>query len=236
MKKNVFYSLVIIAVFSVLLASCYLPASKTPAKPPQLLSGTPGAPTATSPIKDIISGTATAIARAASPTVVIVQPTGKVVPTNAAVATKPASVQPTTVVINPQPTTAVINPQTTTVPTTVVIPPLTRPSTYTLQKGEWPICIARRYDLNMGSLLSINGLSLDSRPGVGTVLQIPKTGSWDSGARALKSHPGKYTVKSGDTANSIACDYGDVDPEAILAVNGLSSSSSLSAGQTINIP
>ena len=53
----------------------------------------------------------------------------------------------------------------------VPIPTLDRPSTYTLQKGEWPICIARRYDVNLNDLFNLNGLNMESRPAMGAVLK-----------------------------------------------------------------
>ncbi len=118
------------------------------------------------------------------------------------------------------------------------IPTLSRPDTYTLQKGEWPICIARRYDLNLSSLFSANGLNMNSRPQVGFVLKIPSTGNWDSsahGARALRAHT-DYTVGAGDTIYSIACYYGDVSPEGILAANGLSSAADIKVGMKLTIP
>lgn len=118
------------------------------------------------------------------------------------------------------------------------IPTLARPSTYTLQKGEWPICIARRFDLNLSSFFSANGLNMNSRPAVGVVLKVPSTGNWDSnahGARALRAHT-DYTVKAGDTVYTIACYYGDVSPEGILAANGLSSPADVKTGMTLKIP
>ena len=117
-----------------------------------------------------------------------------------------------------------------------VIPTLERPKSYTLKKGEWPICIARRFDLNVASLLSLNGLGMDSKPGVGTVLNIPQSGSWDSGARALKSHPSVFTVKAATEIYTIACAFGDVSPEGIAAANGLESPYTLTAGNTLKIP
>ncbi len=119
----------------------------------------------------------------------------------------------------------------------VAVPTLTRPSTYTLQKGEWPICIARRYDLDINSLFSANGLSMASKPGVGTVLKIPSSGNWSEaafGKRALRAH-GDYKVNSGDTVYTIACYFGDVSPEAILAVNGISEGD-VKSGMTLKIP
>jgi LysM repeat protein len=79
---------------------------------------------------------------------------------------------------------------------------------------------------------------MNSKPAVGFVLKIPASGTWSAnyGARSLKSHPATYTVVSGDTVYTIACRYGDVAPEQILAANGLSSASDIKAGMKINIP
>jgi len=110
------------------------------------------------------------------------------------------------------------------------------PATYTLQKGEFPFCIARRFDLNQSELLALNGLNLDSKPGVGTVLKLPKTGNGFVSNRALKSHPTDYTVKSGDTIYTIACQFGDVSPDMIVLQNNLQSPYNLSSGQKLRIP
>lgn len=121
----------------------------------------------------------------------------------------------------------------------VPTPVVERPTTYTLQRGEWPLCIARRFDLDVSSFFSANGLSMNSKPGAGTVLNIPASGNWDSatyGARSLKDHPTTYTVAAGETVYSIACKFGDVAPESILAVNNLTGASDLQTGATINIP
>ena len=48
----------------------------------------------------------------------------------------------------------------------------------------------------------------------------------------LNPHPDTYTVEAGDTVYSIACFYGDVSPEAIIAVNQLEEPYELTAGQT----
>ena len=81
-------------------------------------------------------------------------------------------------------------------------------------------------------------MNMNSQVQVGTVLKIPSTGNWDSsahGSRSLRSHS-DYAVKAGDTANTIACYYGDVSPEGILAANGLSSSGDIKSGMTIKRP
>lgn len=111
-----------------------------------------------------------------------------------------------------------------------------RPTTYTLQQGEWPLCIARRFNLDAADFLALNGLTMDSKPSAGTVLKIPASGTWSYGSRSLIKHPATYTVKSGDTIYSIACAFGDVDPNAIIAANGLKSPYTLTAGQTLQIP
>ncbi len=111
------------------------------------------------------------------------------------------------------------------------------PSTYTLQPGEFPYCIARRFDIAPASLLTANGLSSSSMTYPGTKLAIPQDAPhFNQGARALRQHPTTYTVQGGDTVNSIACLFGDVDPRAIVDKNGLTGSYTLNVGQTLQIP
>lgn len=115
-------------------------------------------------------------------------------------------------------------------------PPLVVPDTYTLQRGEFPFCIARRFNLDPAELLQINGISSYSVVQTGMVLRIPKTGNPFPGNRALQPHPAKYTVGGGDTIYTIACAFGDVDPDAIAYVNGLTAPYRLSVGQELQIP
>jgi LysM repeat protein len=110
------------------------------------------------------------------------------------------------------------------------------PTTYQLQDGEHPYCIARRFNVDQTELLNLNGLSPDARPSVGFVLQIPQTGNPFVGSRSLREHPTTYTVSAGDTIYAIACLFGAVSPEAIAEANGLSSPYTLTPGQVINIP
>ena len=110
------------------------------------------------------------------------------------------------------------------------------PATYSLQKGEFPFCIARRFDVNQTELLALNGLTLDSKPGVGFTLRIPQTGNHFVTNRSLKDHPTTYTVAAGETIYTIACKFGDVSPDMIALANGLDSPYSLSSGQKLNIP
>jgi LysM repeat protein len=110
------------------------------------------------------------------------------------------------------------------------------PQTYTLQKFEFPFCIARRFNLNQSELLNLNGLGLNSVVPVGFVLRIPQTGNHFVGTRSLQKHPDTYTVVAGDTIYKIACMYGTADPNGIAAVNDLKSPYNLSAGQELDIP
>jgi LysM repeat protein len=116
------------------------------------------------------------------------------------------------------------------------IPELIVPDNYTLRGGEFPYCIARRFNVDPGEMLQINGLGPNTPTSPGMTLKIPKTGNNWPGDASLKSHPTTYTVRSGDTVYSIACQFGDVDPNAILAVNGIGEGKQLEAGQTLQIP
>jgi LysM repeat protein len=110
------------------------------------------------------------------------------------------------------------------------------PKNYTLKGGEFPFCIARRFDVDPGELLNLNGLGANSPSYAGMTLKIPQTGNTFPGNRALRSHPTTYTVASGDTLNSIACRFGDVDPAMIALANGIGENKRLSAGDELQIP
>jgi LysM repeat protein len=113
-----------------------------------------------------------------------------------------------------------------------------RPASYTLQKGEFPYCIARRFNVDPAELLSLNGLTNGEIYYPNLTLTIPQTGKPFPGTRALRSHPDTYTVADASmTVYGVACAYGDVDPAAIVQANpGLSLTSTLTVGQQISIP
>ena len=136
-----------------------------------------------------------------------------------------------------------LQPLLTTTPgqsTTVVmnVPPPTPgvPATYTLQQGEFPYCIARRFNVNIGTLLSLNGLNSSSKPAAGFALKIPQDGIPFGSSRALHNHPTTYNVTANDTIYSVACYFGDVDPLVIAQVNNLQPPNKLTPGQSLNIP
>jgi LysM repeat protein len=117
------------------------------------------------------------------------------------------------------------------------IPTIGRPATYTLNSGEYPYCIARRFNVNQDELMTLNGLSSASLLQPGMVLNIPQSGNSFVGERALHPHPDTYTVSSADdTIYRVACYFGDVDPTQIIAANGLSSPYTLHINQVLNIP
>lgn len=113
------------------------------------------------------------------------------------------------------------------------------PTTYTLQKGEFPYCIARRFNVNPEELLTLNGLSAGDVYYPNLTLRIPQTGNPFPGERALHAHPDTFTVgvtSNADTIYGVACYYGDVEPAAIAQANGIPLSATLTPGQQLNIP
>jgi LysM repeat protein len=110
-----------------------------------------------------------------------------------------------------------------------------RPATYTLQIGEYPYCIARRFNLDPQDLLDLNNLDDGEVYQPGLQLKIPQTGTFP-GSRSLHTHPSQYTVTAEDTIYRIACYYGDVDPTQIAAANSLTPPYTLTIGKILNIP
>jgi LysM repeat protein len=138
------------------------------------------------------------------------------------------------VALNPTATLAVSGTLSGPLPTSM--PVGSRPASYTLQKGEFVFCIARRFDVDPDQMLALNGLVDSETVYPGTVLKIPQSGSFPD-ARALKNHPATYTVSSSDeTIYSVACLFGDVDPGALAQANNISAGAALTSGQQLNIP
>jgi LysM repeat protein len=245
MNKKVFTVLLVTVAFALLLGACRLPASSAPSST-ATPSGELPFPVATTSdlVNQILASTQTAIA--AGPTSETQQqPLIEGTPTGG---TDQAGGGAPTAQETPVPTgeqtgggapsagggTPAIQP--TAAPTFVLPPAPTQPASYTLQKGEFPFCIARRYNIDPSALLSTNNLGSTTAISVGFTLTLPQGSTWTNGSRALHAHPAQFTVRSGDTLNSIACYFGDVYPEFIAAANGLTTSSQLTPGQILNIP
>lgn len=129
-------------------------------------------------------------------------------------------------------TPVVVTPGATGAPFT----PGPRPATYILQAGEFPYCIARRFNVDPEALLTASGLTSPDLYSVGDKLTIPQSGAFPGGG-ALAAHPATYTVVSStESVYSVACIYGNVYPEAIASANGIAFSAKLTAGQKLQIP
>ena len=129
----------------------------------------------------------------------------------------------------------------TVTPTATAIAPPTaivgRPASYTLKKGEFPYCIARRYNIDPSELINLNNLSSAQAQNLqpGLTLSIPQSGAAFPSTRALNAHPVSYTVPSNTTVYGIACFFGDVDPAAIVTRNNISDPNNVAAGTVLQI-
>ncbi len=116
------------------------------------------------------------------------------------------------------------------------VPAGVRPASYTLQNGEFPYCIARRFNVDPAALLKASGLTSPDVYYAGLTLTIPQSGAFP-GSRMLTNHPTTYTVGSSqENLYSIACKFGDVDPAAIASANSIAVSAKLTSGQQLQIP
>ena len=123
--------------------------------------------------------------------------------------------------------------------TNLALPTVTtnRPASYTLQRGEFPYCIARRFNIDPAELLNLNGLASGDVYYPNLTLTIPQSGKPFPGTRALRSHPDTYTVADASlTVYGVACSYGDVDPAAIAQANNIQLTATLTVGQQLNVP
>ena len=234
MEKKRLLIVIMAGMLVLALAACVRPASTPPSSE--------ASPTTAGdfPVPGATDDVMSQLEQAATQTLMAMQGTPISSPTPPLVQGTAAPVQPTsapadTTVVQPTQAAAAAAPPSAT-PVPLPQPTPGKPSSWTLQKGEFPFCIARRFDVSPEELLRLNGLSSNSYFYAGMVFKIPQTGSGFPGGRALKSHPTNYSVGSGDTIFTIACQYGDVDPYAIAAANGLSSPYNLKSGQSLYIP
>jgi LysM repeat protein len=224
----------ILMLVAIIASACNQPYSQPPSTPTSLFATPIGGPTNMSDVQNFATGTSIALtATAAAALGTQLPPVG----TPQAVTQSPTPL----VVLNPTSTEtatlAVVVTQTSG-PLPTSAPVGSRPSTYPLQKGEFPYCIARRFDVNPEELLTLNGLSRGDIYYANLTLKIPQTGSPFPSPRALRTHPTTHTVTaSGQTVAAVACLFGDVYPSAIVQANtGISESSVLTVGQQLSIP
>ena len=246
MKRRVLVVSMLVLV-ALIASACRQPFSEapsvtsTPINPDSLFATPLGQPTDMTDVQNFATGTALAI-QSGTPLAGGILATPGVDTTQVAggdpTITPTSIIQlPTNAVTTPTATLAVSTsqPGVTSQPAATSVPGV-RPATYTLQSGEFPYCIARRFNLNPEQLLAANGLTDGQTLYPGRTLTIPQTGTFP-GDRMLRSHPTTYTVaSSGENLYSVACRFGDVDPAAIASANNLSVGASLTAGQTLSIP
>jgi LysM repeat protein len=223
--KRLFRALVMLLLIGLIvfgLASCRLPASKGPQEDLATSEGFP-VPGETEQVPGSVDTTTSATQTAQVSLPVVIAP-GQ--PTQSQNQAYP----------NPETTTVSATPIPTSGPVTYVEPtPGGPPATYTLQEGEYPFCIARRFDVNQNELLSLNNLYANSFFYAGQELQIPQTGNPFDGERTLHEHPTTYKILEGDTLYTIACYFGDVSPDMIALQNTLSTYD-LPVGEVLVIP
>jgi len=111
-----------------------------------------------------------------------------------------------------------------------------KPSSYTVQKGEFAFCLGRRFDINPNDILSYNGLPPGASLYPGQIIQLPHDSPPFPLQRPLRPHPVDYIVQPFDTLYIIACQFGDVFPVDISDENDMALSAVLIPGQVLYIP
>lgn len=250
-KRRSVLAIFILVATAILISACTQSLSSVPAATPTLLppalfvSPLPSAVNPMDQIAAFAKQTAAAQTSVANGGITItpqVLTPGTTTTAQSGITTTPALGTPTTPTVGTPstPTNAVATTTSsvlfTSVPNATSVPAGVRPASYILQFGEFPYCIARRFNVNPDDLLKLSGLTSPDLYSVGDKLVIPQSGAFP-GSRALAPHPVNYTVTSSDeTVYSVACKYGDVDPAAIASANGISTSAKLTIGQTLKIP
>ena len=122
------------------------------------------------------------------------------------------------------------DPKPRVVETKLPVPESTRASntTYIVRNGDTLSDIARKYQADLGQLISLNGIKNPNVLSIGQVLQIPAIGAGDR-------QPVIYQVKRGDTLSGIATQYG-IDMDILIKHNGIQRPDRLQIGQQLVIP
>ncbi|MDR7653635.1 LysM peptidoglycan-binding domain-containing protein [Acinetobacter junii] len=121
----------------------------------------------------------------------------------------------------------------------------TAPDIYTVKSGDTLSNIASRYYLQLDYVAALNGLSRNSTVRIGQKLKlsgdVPKTetakveSSKTSSRSASSKNTEKYTVKAGESLNSIANRFG-MSSRELADLNDLKANAGLQRGQTISVP
>ena len=98
--------------------------------------------------------------------------------------------------------------------------------TYTVQQGDTPLGVAKRFNISIDELYRFNTMTSDGPFTPGMRLEIPEKG------QASRS---EYTVKSGDSIASVS-DYYGVSQDELRRLNHIGRNGELKAGENIRIP
>ena len=104
--------------------------------------------------------------------------------------------------------------------------------TYTVRRGDYLYAIARATGTDLGTLLSLNGLSLNTVIHPGQVLRVNGSSSAPDPASTPEWSGGTYTVRRGDYLYAIARATG-TELSTLLSLNGLSLRSIILPGQVL---
>ena len=104
------------------------------------------------------------------------------------------------------------------------------PGVYVVKQGDSLSRIAEKLDVRLSELLSANSMTVTSLIVPGQQLVVPPDG--DGPAPQVS---GTYTVKAGDSLSRIATRHG-VKLGALMTANGLTVTSVILPGQTLNLP
>lgn len=118
------------------------------------------------------------------------------------------------------------------------------PASYTIARGDTISAVARRFGLNTGDILKVNGLKASTiiypgqkirLSGKAAAAPAPRKAAAASATRPAVGTPGaNYTVRAGDTLGAIAARHG-VRLADVFAWNNLSARSIIYPGQKIKV-
>ena len=117
---------------------------------------------------------------------------------------------------------------TATISLTVTTAHAAPPAVYVVKEGDSLSRIAQKLGIKLPDLLNANGMTVDSLILPGQQLVVPQSDSNGSSAAT-------YTVKAGDSLSAIAA-RSKVSLSALLAANGMTSSSLITPGMSLALP
>jgi membrane-bound lytic murein transglycosylase D len=104
---------------------------------------------------------------------------------------------------------------------------------YRVRRGDTLASIARKFGVSALDLAKINRIANANQIHPGQVIELP--GGSLTARPEDRSHAGTYTVRSGDTLESIANQFSVSVPE-LIALNGIPNKNRIRVGQSIYIP